>query len=164
MKNSATSHTTVLRLRPHPCFNAKNECEEKRWKPRHIKSLILPDGTLSKLCPVSSLKEYLDSSKNRKSNVLFQPVCKSLKLFTPNKLGVQICKVILEADPQTKAKVHDIRKYAASHALAQTMLIGDVTRAIGWSSPSTFYKYYLSTPKPLTVRASLPVMSSSAQH
>ena len=153
-----------LRLRPHPSFLAKNECSYIRNEPFTIKTLILPDGKISKLCPVSSLKEYLDSSTNRISKVLFQPISKKTKLFSPKKLGAQICQVILEADPQTKAKVHDIRKYAASQSLAETMLVGDVTRAIGWSSPSTFFKYYLSPTEPLTVRASLPVMNPRVQH
>ena len=158
------TYNSSLRLRPHPCFLAKNESSTIRWEPLTIKTLIMPDGTLSKLCPVSSLKEYLDSSTNRKSKVLFQPVNKEAKLFTSNKLGTQICKLILEADPLTKVKVHDVRKYAASQALAQTMLVGDVTRAMGWSGTSTFFKYYLSPTEPLTVRAALPVRDSSAQH
>ena len=157
------SYDSSLRLRPHPSFLAKNECPRRRWTHKEIKNLILPDGKVSKLCPVSSLKSYINRSNSSQTGPLFQPFRKEAKPFTVAQLSSHICKLILEADEETKAKVHDIRKYASSCALAQTMLIGELTNAIGWSSPVTFYKHYLSATESLRVNAVLPVMSLNDQ-
>ena len=75
-----------------------------------------------------------------------------------------ICKLVLEADEETRVKVHNVRKYASSCSLAQTMLIGELTNAIGWSSPVTFYKHYLSATEPLAVNVVLPVMNSCSEN
>ena len=51
-----------LKIRPHPSFLAKNECPQNRWPHRTILALRLSDGTISKLCPVNSLTEYLSKT------------------------------------------------------------------------------------------------------
>ena len=158
------SYDSSLRLRPHPSFLAKNECPRRRWTHKEIKNLTLPDGKVSKLCPVSALRDYINRSDSGHKGPLFQPYRKEAKPFTVSQLSAHICKLILEADKETKANVHEVRKYASSCALAQTMLIGELTNAIGWSSPVTFYKHYLSATEPLKVNAVLPVMSSGTQH
>ena len=58
--------------------------------------------------------------------------------LTISQLRYQICSLITEADPDTRAKVHDIRKYAASIKLQQDMLVGDLIKDFNWSSPATF--------------------------
>ena len=64
------------------------------------------------------------------------------KKFTVQGLSTQIYSWIPQADPSTKTKVHDIRKYAASYALAETMLMGDLISTINWSSSAVFVKSY----------------------
>ncbi len=112
---------------------------------------------ISKLCPVTSLKEYLSYSSN---NILGD------RLLTPGNhknelaiylLSTQICSLILQTDETTDLNVHNIRKYATSCALAETMLVGDLVSEINWSSPATFYKFYLIQTEPLTRPVSLPV-------
>ena len=158
------SYDSSLRLRPHPSFLAKNECPRRRWTHKEIKNLTLPNGQISKLCPVSSLREYLSRSKNNQAGPLFQPFGKEAKPFSVNQLSTHICKLVLEADEETRVKVHDVRKYASSCSLAQTMLIGELTNAIGWSSPVTFYKHYLSATEPLAVNVVLPVTNSCSEN
>ena len=61
-----------------------------------------------------------------------------------------------QADPSTKTKVNDIRKYAASYALAETMLMGDLISTINWSSSAVFVKFYLTQTEPLDRAVSFP--------
>ena len=98
---------------------------------RKLRSKKLQDGSISNLCRMTSLLKYLKITKKFKEGNLF---------LTPNNtkisvhgLSTQICSLILQADPNTKAKVHDVRKYAASHALAETMLMGDLISNMNWS-------------------------------
>jgi len=76
--------------------------------------------------------------------------------LTKQQLSTHICKLIPNADPDTRVKVHDIRKYAASCALAETMDVSGMVNALQWKSPQTFFKFYLSPTIPLTVPATLP--------
>ena len=154
-----------LRLRAHPNFLAKNESLSNRWKARDIKSLILRNGGVSRLCPVSTLKSYLKRSKGKRDGPLFQPVSKGARPLTKHMLSTEICKLILEADPTVKAKVHDVRKYAASYSLAETMASPDeLSKAIGWNSPSTFFRFYMTSTEPLTRSVSLPMPGPSDRH
>ena len=64
---------------------------------------------------------------------------KNLSIF---QLTHYICSLITEADPDTRAKIHEIRKYAASCLLQQDILVGDLTEDFNWSTPAVFYKFY----------------------
>ena len=146
-----------LRIRSHPNFVAKNEPLDKRWSFRVVKSLNLPNGDASKLCPVSTLRSYLSRTSRVKDGPLFLSVCKDAKALSVHQLSMEVCRIILKADPQTKAKVHDIRKYASSCALAHTMLTPtELSETIGWSGPATFFRYYRTAIEPLTRQVSLP--------
>ena len=67
---------------------------------------------------------------------------KNGEAITISLLRHHICTLITEADPDTRAKVHDIRKYAASTTLQQDMLVGDLIEDFNWSTPAIFYKFY----------------------
>ena len=148
----------MLRLRPHEIFLAKNELPCQRWEHKEIVSLKLPDGSTSKLCPVNTLQEYLDRSRGRHTGPLFCTLGRTMKPLSKHQLSTQICQLILKADPLTAVKVHDVRSYASSYALTKTMLIGDLMREIHWSSPSTFFKYYMTSTEPLLTPVVLPLM------
>ena len=60
------------------------------------------------------------------------------------------------ADPETKTKVHDVRKYASSCSFANTMLVGNLVEAMNWSSPATFFKFYFTQTEPLNRPVALP--------
>ena len=145
-----------LHLSHHPLFLAKNESPTKRWKYKVIKPLFSQDGSPNKLCPVSSLKEYLNRSPSIKTGRLFRSA-DGTKELSKNQLSTEICKLIIQADPGTKARVHDVRSYASSTALASTMITpSELAEAIGWSSPQTFFKFYRKAIDPLTREISLP--------
>ena len=69
--DSCTFSNNSLLLRPHPSFLAKNESTQKRWSHMEIKVLKLQDGSISNLCPVTSLLKYLKITKKFKEGNLF---------------------------------------------------------------------------------------------
>ena len=129
-----------LFLRPHPSFLAKNE-HKKRIDTKEIQTLAGPDGQTSKICPVAAVREYLGFTRESTVTSLFrnprdgQPITLSLLKFN-------ICSLIKEADPDVRARVHDIRKYTASLTFHQDMQVGELIQEFNWSSPAMFYKFY----------------------
>ena len=149
------SRDLTLSLRPHPSFLAKNECPQKRWSHKTIPALRLHDGSISKLCPVNTLTEYLSKTARITSgNLLIHP--STQKPMTKHQLSTRIIKLINMAEPDKPIKVHDIRKYAASCSLAETMDISGMVTALQWKSPQTFYKFYMSPTAPVKVPARFP--------
>ena len=149
------SHNIILQ--PHSSFLAKNGLR-RRLEPKEIKALKLQDGQTSNICPAEALKEYLRFTSKKKEGPLFiNP--KDSNILSIFQLRYQICSLITEADPNTKAKVHDIRKYAASCSFQQDMLVGDLTEDFNWSTPAIFYKFYFLQTDILDMPVSLPVRS-----
>ena len=148
-----TENASLL-LQPHPSFLAKNGLRQ-RIAVKEIRTLKDQEGITSNICPVSALREYLEHTSNQNEGCLFlnPKNNKSISLF---QLRYQICSLITDADPKTKAKVHDIRKYAASCSLQQDMLVGNLTEDFNWSTPAIFYKYYFIQIDPLTMPVVLP--------
>ena len=119
-----------------------------------IQSLRMSDGTFSNLCSVAALAEYLRTSHITMGSLLIH--LSTQKLLTKYQLSSCISKLIHKADPHKDAKPHDIRKYAASCSLANSMNISGMVNALQWRSPHTFYKFYLSPTVPHTVQTTLP--------
>ena len=118
----------------------------------------MAEGQVSKICPVSELKEYLNHTDKYTEGCLFiNP--KNGKILSISQLRHYICTLITEADPDTRAKVHDIRKYAASITLQQDMLVGDLTEDFNWSTPAVFYKFYFMQTEPPEMPVSVPARS-----
>ena len=55
-----------------------------------------------------------------------------------------ICRIVLKADPDTKVRVHDIRRFASSLSLMQCMDVKGLLNAMRWKSSSAFFRRYLS--------------------
>ena len=153
----------TLILRPDSNFIAKNEPHNKRWNPKSIRPLFLASGTISNLCPVKALRDYLTRTPSITSGSMFLHH-KTNKPLTVHQLSVAACKLVMAGDPGTKARVHDVRKLAASYSLAETMDISTVTEALHWRSPNTFWRYYMSPVPPLSLPVVLPSTSSTISH
>ena len=153
---------STLLIRPHPSFLAKNESTEKRWQHENIKPLMLHDGSPSHLCPVRALQKYLGLTSSFKTGCLFLSP-KTGKPLSIRQLSLTICKLIRQADPLAtqNPKVHDIRKYASSCALSETMQTSNMIDALHWRSPHTFWKYYMAPTSPLSMAVILPGLSTS---
>ena len=130
----------LLPIKQHTHFLTKNGLK-KRIEQREIRTLLGSNGQVSKICPVSAMRQYLNKTNKHKTGCLFLNP-RNGRAITLSQLRYQICSLITEADPDTRAKVHDIRKYAASITLQQDMLVGDLIEDFNWSSPATFYKFY----------------------
>ena len=153
----------TLLIRPHNAFLAKNESPETRWQHKSIPALQLPDGTPSHLCPVRSLQEYLRRTSRVKTGPLFlHPATQ--KPMSVYQLSTTVCKLIHMADPSVKATIHDVRKYAASQSLLETMKVSEVIEAVNWKSPHTFWKHYMFPAQPLIRQAVLPGVASSSRN
>ena len=151
-----TENSSVI-IQPHSSFLAKNGLR-KGIAAKDINLLKTPEGNISKLCPVTALKKYLKQTSDYKEGCLFLDP-KDGSNLTLAKLRYNICCIITKADPDTRARVHDIRKFSASCCLQQDMIVGDLTEDFNWSGPSVFYKYYFIQTDPLETPVSLPVRS-----
>ena len=150
----------ILRIRPHPSFLGKNEKPQNRWNHTEIKVLKLRNGSISKICPVTTLRSYLQRTSKYKKGKLFLPPEKHQKKMSIYSLSKHICEVILMADPGVRARVHDVRKYAASLSFTNTMATEDLMQAMNWSSPVTFFKFYFCQTEPLDRPVTLPITES----
>ena len=148
---------SVLHIRPHPSFLAKNECTQRRWDFKEIRPLRLGDGSISRLCPVTTTRQYLQRTQMVSSGSLFITPKDHSRTLTIHKLSAHICSIIRLADDVAKIKPHDVRKYASSCSFVNTMLVGDLVSAMNWSSPATFFKFYFSQTEPLSTPVALPV-------
>ena len=149
------TENSSLIIRPHASFLAKNGLR-RRLEPKEIRILKTSEDNVSKICPVTALRTYLNHTTEAKAGCLFLNPKTKKNLSLPQ-IRQHICSLITEADPDTKAKVHDIRKFAASCSLQQDMLVGDLTEDFNWSSPAVFYKFYFMQTEALQRPVSLPV-------
>ena len=147
----------ILHIRLHPSLLAKNESPRKRWDFKVIKSLRLQDGTISKLCPVTSLQEYLRRTEAVDNGRLFLKPNNEATVLSIDMLRSHICNLIKLADPVSRIWSHDVRKYSASCSFVNTMLMGDLLSAMNWSSAATFTKHYFCKVDPLCTTVALPV-------
>ena len=125
------------------------------FKAQVITLLALPpsaeDGEVNLLCPVRALKIYLERSASfRQSEQLFvcfggrskgDPVTKQrLSRWIVDAISMaytsmgQVCPIGIKA--------HSTRGMASSWAWSSGFPIQDICEAAGWSSPSTFMKFY----------------------
>ena len=123
-------------LTPHVAFLAKNELPNNRRDPWII--VPLPQDT--SLCPVATLKTYLDRTSHFKNGRLFQRE----RGGTLSVAGVrqQILYFIKKADPDSIPKGHEIRKIATSINYFQFMDFESLRKYTGWKSSKVFFKHY----------------------
>ena len=149
------SNTSTLMIRSHPTFLAKNEKPDDRWAHTKVNNLTLQDNSVSNLCPVQAIQDYLRRTSRVTSGPLFiHP--STQKPLTVSQLSSYVCKFIAAAEPGTRATVHQIRKVAANCSLAQTFNVSDMVSAMRWRSPATFWRSYMVPIEPLIAPVILP--------
>ena len=102
------SENSSLFIRPHTSFLAKNSLRN-RLPTKEIKILRHTSGEISKICPVSALKDYLQCMPNITEGCMFRDPNNNTKALSISQLSCQVRSLILKADPMTKVKVHDVR-------------------------------------------------------
>jgi hypothetical protein len=146
----ANSHVV---LRPRPGYVPKVPTTPFRDQVVNLQALPLEeaDPALAFLCPVRSLRSYVDRTQSlRTSDQLF--VCyggqQKGKAVSKQRLAHWIVDaIILAYDSQGEPcppglRAHSTRSVAASWALAQGASLTDVCRAAGWATPNTFARFY----------------------
>ena len=129
----------VAKLIPDRTFLAKNELPTKRKKPLRVLSL---DNDHVALCPVSTLKIYLERTVQYSCGHLFRTHSTGTPLSAFG-LRREIVGIIKVSNPDSYPKTHDIRKLASSFAFFEDMAFTDLVEYTGWSSTRVFMKHYL---------------------
>ncbi len=119
------------------------------------------DPALALLCPVRALCIYVDRTRSvRSSEQLF--VChrgqQKGKAVSKRRLAHWIVEAValvyqsLGEPCPLGMRAHSIRSVASSHALAHDASLADICRAVGWSTPNTFARYYNLRVEPVSSR------------
>ena len=107
-----------------------------------------------------ALKDYLKITDEETTGKLFLSPTNHERPLTVQQLSSHVRALIKMAEPNSKVKVQEVRKYAASYSFAETMIVGDLVSALNWSSPAVFYKYYFTQTETLSRPVSLPIQNS----
>ena len=135
-----------VRLTPDPKFLAKNEPKDARWEPWSIPPL--PE--CPSLCPVTTLRQYLEVTKSYEPGQLFRGETSGHDL-TIKQLSQKIVYFIEGADPNQNANVHQIRSVATSLNFMKFLCFDELKSYTGWKSPRVFFKHYLKSISEISV-------------
>ncbi|XP_068203969.1 uncharacterized protein [Palaemon carinicauda] len=127
-------------LSPNKVFLAKNEDPQNRWSPWKI----VPLPRDPSLCPVTTLKSYLNRTSITTTGPLF--IRENGGTITLKGIRQQILYFIKQANPESFPHVHDIRAVATSINFFHHRKFDELTKYTGWKSPKVFKRHYL---KPL---------------
>ena len=135
-----------------PSFLGKNQLPDKGADPIVIPAL--PDDASNLLCPVRSLKIYLDRTRSlrSKSNLrLFLPVKKGLVDISAKTISSWLCRTIRLAYESSgeeflanhSVKAHEVRALASSWALFNSASLSEILSAGFWRCQDSFISFYL---------------------
>lgn len=99
------------------------------------------------LCPVSTLKHYLSSTKSLrdtppKEKKLFLSYVKPHKPVTTSTIGRWIVSVLTASGVDAEFKAHSTRSASVSQAIRAGIPVDAILQAAGWRSKSVFEQYY----------------------
>lgn len=98
---------------------------------------------LPNICIVNQLKLYIDRTKDlRKSDNLFISSTSPHKAVSTDTLSNWIKTTLRAAGIQERFKAHSTRSAAVSKAYSKELNINDILKAGGWSTESTFRRFY----------------------
>ena len=120
-------------------FLCKNEKPLSRREPVDIQAL--PSN--KKLCPVATLRQYLQQT----SHITCGPLFVHSKTEVPLKsraLAKALVDFIGELHPGSVPKAHDSRKVSSSIAFLGGMGFDEISHFTGWSGHRVFVRHYLS--------------------
>ena len=148
-------------LYPSPSFISKNHLAKEG--PGCVAPVIIPalaptlDKSLKEdrtLCPVRSLRYYLDKTKDLRSDkeLVFVSFRKSFKkdivpatVSSWIKQTIGLCYQLSDEQSQNlhQVRAHDVRAFAASKAFQGGVPLDQILSACHWKSHSTFTQFYL---------------------
>ena len=137
----------VARIAVSPGLLYKNESATRAPDAIMIRSLLTPDGSPHTLCPVDALRHWLLLSDPWGEDAIFVHNISKKKLNRA-RISQLLVAAINQAQPNTRARAHDVRKYSASLAWARGISPAEIMRTMFWKSTSIFIKKYLVPLKP----------------
>ena len=120
-------------------FLTKNEKPLERREPITIQSL----PTNKRLCPVATLRLYLQRTSHLTSGPLFVNTNTDAPLKNIA-LARLLVKFIQELHPGSNPRSHDCRKVSSSLAFLGGMGFNEISSFTGWAGHRVFVKHYLS--------------------
>ena len=145
--NRSSFESTSMILMPSIAFVPKNNTHS--FVPQPVKIPSLPEN--EDLCPVTFMKLYLDRTEEMaKSANVPRPdhlwVDENLKLLSTNKFRSLFKTIIYKSDPSAQAcNPHSMRSIAASSLEMRGLNLLEISKAMNWSSPSTYVRHYAKT-------------------
>jgi hypothetical protein len=125
-----------------PSFLYKNQREDNIPPPICIKAFKV-DRVHHALCPVRSLRLYLNKTENKaKGTSVFVSAFSGSPLNRAS-ISLKLCILIKEACPDAMPKAHDMRKQAVSLAWTRGIPPAEIIKAAFWKSANTFISRYL---------------------
>ena len=124
-----------------PGFLYKNQRLDHTPPQITIPALFDNNNKSHPLCPVMTLKKWLDSTSNFNGTSLFFDPKSNKKLATP-RISSILCNLISAADPGKFPRAHDIRKVASSLAWTRGIPLNKIVENAFWKNPSTFVNKY----------------------
>ena len=130
----------ALVLTHPPDFLAKHE-DPLRRQPAVIAPLVAEPT----LCPVDSVKKYLDRTRGS-SGVPFRNASNGTPMSV-FQTRTALVDLIYASQPEnftsSMPRAHQIRSYAASLAFYHSMSFGEISTFTGWEGPRVFFRHYL---------------------
>ena len=138
-------------ITPNASFLAKNEAPGFRRQPMKLVAIFKRGGLPHPLCPVNTLRLYLNLTRNASSDKLF---VNPLTLNPCNKARIVYCfrKLIRFAQPGVYAKFHDLRIMSSWVAFWDSMSWSNLKVKGFWKTTSALGKHYLSKSFPVKGR------------
>ena len=135
-------------LIPNAAFLAKNEAPNFRRRPMVINGLFKRDGTPHCLCPVDTLRKYLELTGHFRSSKLFiNPI--SGAPCNQGRIRFYFCSLIRLSQPGVFARFQDLRKFASWKAFWSNMTWSSIRTRGFWRSNSALGRRYLQGSFPL---------------
>ena len=137
-------------LYPNAAFLAKNEAPSFRRSPMTINGLFKRDGSPHCLCPVDTLRKYIDLTTRFRTSKLFVNPSTGVPC---NKARIRFyfCSLIRQSQPGVFARFHDLRKFASWKAFWTNMTWSSIRSRGFWRSNSALGRRYLQGSFPLAV-------------
>lgn len=125
-----------------PDFLYKNQ-RLGRTPPNIYFPSLLPTGEYHALCPVYTLRAYINKTSNTEHSAVFLSPLRGNRPLQSQYISLWICRLIEMADPDKLPRGHDLRKWASSIAWTRGVPPSQIVDKMFWSSSGVFMDKYL---------------------
>ena len=148
-QRQATIHSITLTDLNFGCNKIKIKLSALSKQSRqgyHLQECVLDSFHDKKVCPVTCLSQYLEKTKQCQfgdtNPNLFITSVPPYKTASKSTLARWVRIVLKNSGVDSKYKPHSIRSATSSDLFCKGVPIDDIVKKIGWSSESTFARFY----------------------